>query len=116
MDLHEELLKLEEGFWKKGRAYFREHLSKDALMVLPSPAGVMTRAMTLRSIDESSRWAELTMREAQVLSLSETVAVLTYHATGRREAVGPRYTARCSSVYLQDEGRWKLALHQQTPD
>jgi hypothetical protein len=116
MDLQDELSALEEQFWKGDADFFRRHLIDDALLVLPPPAGLMTKAMTVRSIGESSRWSEVTLREVNVLELSDGVALLTYRATARREAAGPRYTARVSSAFVRRDGEWKLAFHQQTPE
>ncbi len=115
MELHEQLLAMEEKFWTEGSEFFREHLTDDALMVLPRPAGVLTRAMTLRSIDQSPRWAEASLREALTLEITNDTAVFTYRATARREG-GGLYTARCSSVYVRRAGQWRLAFHQQTPE
>ncbi len=116
MDLHEQLLRIEEQFWKQGADYFRQNLAEDALMVLPAPAGTMTRAMVVRSLDGTLRWAETSLREVQLLPLSEDVALLTYSVTARRESAGPLYKARAASVYVRAKDGWKLAFHQQTPE
>lgn len=39
--------------------------------------------------------------------------VVAYRATARRS--GSTYAALCNSTYRRTEGRWRLALHQQTP-
>jgi hypothetical protein len=69
--LQEELSALEGQFWKGDAGYFQSRLTDDALLVLPAPTGVMTKTMTVRSIAESSRRSEVTLREANLLELAE---------------------------------------------
>jgi hypothetical protein len=49
------------------------------------------------------------------LELGRDAAVLTYRVAARWEREAARYTSLASSVYVQRDGEWKLALHQQTP-
>jgi hypothetical protein len=46
---------------------------------------------------------------------TDETTVITYHATSQREGED-EYQARMSSVYADIGGRWRLILHQQSPD
>lgn len=113
MDDVEELLKIEEQFWKRDAAFYRKHLTDDALMVLPEPAGVLDREQTIQSVGHGARWTEVRMENAKTVRLSDEAVVLAYEA--RAERAGGRYAALATSAYVRGDGAWKLALHQQTP-
>jgi uncharacterized protein YchJ len=57
-------------------------------------------------------WHELD--DEVVLPLGDDAAAVTYRARARR---GDRevYTALIASTFVRVDGRWRLALHQQTP-
>jgi hypothetical protein len=110
-----QLLDLEEQFWRGNAEFYRQNLTADALMVLPDPAGVMTRDATVQSIGDSTRWQRVEMSDVTSLELSPGVMLLTYRATASRDSNNSAYTARATSVYVDRGNGPKLAFHQQTP-
>lgn len=114
MNLQEMLLSLEEQFWKGDRAFYENNLTGEALMVFADPVGVLAREATIASIGEGARWADVQFDDVRALSLTPDVAIITYRATARRHGDSSEYHARATSVYLQRDGTWELALHQQT--
>jgi hypothetical protein len=113
--IESELSELERGFWEGGADFYRTHLSADALMVLPEPAGVLARDVGIDSIVHSPRWTDVRMEDIRVIRLTADAAALVYRASARRETGNGAYAALVSSVYIREGGSWKLALHQQTP-
>jgi hypothetical protein len=111
----QDLLNLEHQFWKGDVAFYRQHLTHHAVMVFPEPAGVLTRDKILEAIASAPRWAEARIDEPCIADLTQESALVTYRATARRESDTKDYVALVSSVYVNQDGSWKLAFHQHTP-
>jgi hypothetical protein len=112
----DQLLQLEERFWKSDAEFYRERLTADALMVFADPIGVMTKQAIVESISAGPRWHRIEFDDVNHMSLKPDVVLLTYRATAEREgAAEGEYSARVSSVYVECDGSWQLAFHQQTP-
>src|SRR3954447_26263147 len=94
-----------------GDAY-REHLTDDAVVVVPGAA--ISREQTAFAIDATPGWDEFEITDERVVELTDDSALLTYRWSSRRG--DETYEALMSSFYVrQPDGTWKLALHQQTP-
>lgn len=116
-ELERTLLHLEHEGWQAlsgddGAAFYEHVLSPHSLMVFPGI--VLPKERAVDEIEKAPPWAEFHIDEPLVVRLTEQSAVLTYTATARREGRG-EYHALMSSVYVQNDGDWKLAFHQQTP-
>ena len=61
----------------------------------------------VEGLRQAPRWSSGEFRD-------NTTVVLAYSVTGRRDGKDP-YEAFCASTYVQNEGRWVLLAHQQTP-
>ena len=91
---------------------YREHLTDNAVVVVPG--AVITREQCAMAIDATPGWDEFEITDAHALTLNDGSALLTYRWSSHRGE--ETYEALMSSVYVkQDDGDWKLALHQQTP-
>ncbi|WP_435157022.1 nuclear transport factor 2 family protein [Haladaptatus sp. DFWS20] len=115
-NLEETLLNLEERFWYGDSAFYEEYLTDEAVMVFPEPVGVLAKWETIASVAGSQRWADVRIEDSLITVLTDTVAMLTYHGTAVREGDEQPYNTLATSVYVDDDASWKLALHQQTPD
>ena len=115
MDLEQQLLDMEQRFWKGDAAFYREHLIEGALMVFAEPVGVLTKEETVDAIAAGPRWAEVAFDAVHTVRLGDDAVLLTYRATARRSGDGSDYTALTSSVYVRRDSSWRLAFHQQTP-
>jgi hypothetical protein len=116
--LEQAVLTLEEEGWRAlssdaGADYYRTHLTDDALMVFPF--GVLTREQSIEAIEAAPPWASYRIDEPRVVLLTEDSALVTYRATARREGDPTGYRAWITSVFVNRDGTWKLALHQQSP-
>jgi hypothetical protein len=111
-DLREQLLAIERALGGGRGDTYREHLTDDAVVVVPGAA--IDREQTAFAIDATPGWEEFDISDERVVELNEGSAILTYRWRSRRGA--ETYEALMSSVYVrQESGEWKLALHQQTP-
>jgi hypothetical protein len=111
------LLAREEEAWRAlaagtGADFYRRNLTDDALMVFPF--GVLDRAATIAAIEAAPPWAWFRIDEPKVVRLAADAALLTYRATAQRTGQAP-YTAWMTTVFVQRDGTWKTAFHQQTP-
>jgi hypothetical protein len=108
------LWRIEEQFWSAGVDFYEQHLSAQALMVFPAPAGVLDRAATLDSVQAGCRWEHANFEKRELLRPADHVAVLVYSVIASRHE-GAAYRAVCSSTYVRQGQTWLLALHHQTP-
>ena len=110
----DELLELERGFWDSAGngEYYQEHMAADGLCVLP--VGVLDKKATVAAIAQADPWHDFEFTEVTTLDLGDDEAALCYRAEASRDD-GEGYLALTSSVYTRIRGKWKLALHQQTP-
>ena len=114
----DELIELERAGWASlcdgtGDDYYGRTMTDDGVMVLANGT-VMTRDDVVAALGQAPRWASYEMDDVQVVPVSEDSAALVYVGTGHRGSDAP-FVGVMSSVYVKRDGRWKLALYQQTP-
>jgi ketosteroid isomerase-like protein len=116
MELKPTLIELERRLWRAAgdRDRYADDLADDAVHVLPG-WGVADREEVLGGVADADPWADFAIDEPQVIRLDDGAAALVYTATAHREG-GPEYAAAITSVYRRDDdGAWRLVVHQQTP-
>lgn len=116
----QDLIKLEEEGWQAlssegdaGKRFYRSVLREDAIMLFPGGMVIEGKEKILESL-AAQPWASFRIEGPQVISLSENTGVVIYKVTANRENSDP-YAALISSTYVLKDGKWKLAVHQQTP-
>ena len=109
--MQDELLAIERALGGGTGDTYREHLTDDAVVVVPGAA--ITREQSAFAIDATPGWDEFEITEPRLIELTPDSAVLNYRWSSRRG--DETYEALMSSVYVRRDGEWKLALHQQTP-
>jgi hypothetical protein len=116
MRLAETLLDVERGFWvsPNRRQFYEANLASDAVMVFPTPFGIVGRAGAINAAEQAPVWEDVELDETNLVGVTDTSATLVYRATGRRPD-GSIYRTYASSAYIRDGDAWKLVLHQQTP-
>jgi hypothetical protein len=114
MDVRRELLRIEEDLWRAAgdRDRYGTSLAADAIHVFPG-WGIATREAVLRGVAEADPWKTFSIRDPEVLVLSDETAALVYRARAQRRDEPP-YTAAITSVYRRRSGSWELVIHQQT--
>ena len=96
-----------------GVAFYDDLMADDGLMVFPGT--VLDKRATLGAIAGEAPWSSFELRDVRIVEGTADSVVVTYHADARRgDAV--RYRALMSTAYARRGGRWRLVLHQQTPD
>lgn len=111
-DLRQHLLELERALGGGTGDTYREHLTDDAVVVVPGAA--ITREQCAFAIDSTPGWDEFEISDDRLLQPTDDTAILTYRWRSQRGDFV--YESLMSSVYArQADGAWKLVLHQQTP-
>jgi hypothetical protein len=88
-------------------------MAGDATMVFPKPVGILEGDQILQRLTGAPRRKSVDIGEKFQARLGQTM-VLAYKATGRREDA-KSCSSLCSSTYVRDDGRWKLALASADP-
>jgi hypothetical protein len=114
-----ELIELERAGWASlcdgtGDEFYGRTMADDGVMVLAN-GSVMTRDDVVAALGQAPPWASYEMDDIRLVPLGDESAALVYVGTGRRDGDDPPFVGVMSSVYVKRDGRWKLALYQQTP-
>jgi len=117
MSPEEVLVDVERAGWTalasgRGAAYYREHLTENALMAFSF--GVLSRGQAIEAMESAPPWSSFEMKEPRVVELTGDSGVVVYSVVAQRDGQEP-YSAVISSAFVRREGAWKLAFHQQTP-
>ncbi len=114
-----ELIELETQGWQAlategdaGKKFYASVLREDSVMLFPGGLRIVGREQALQSLG-TQPWASFRIENAVVVPLTANAATVVYTVTAVRTGSEP-YVALVSSTYVQ-EGRWQLAVHQQTP-
>lgn len=118
-NLTENLKELEERGWQAlsdGTAgeFYERILAREAVMLFPG-FGILDRATTLETMRAAPPWAWFRLEDVRVLTLSADSAVVYYRARAQRDGE-PEYRALMNSTYVREDGEWRLALHQHSPE
>ena len=113
--LHE-LLDLEHRGWRSlcdgtGATFYGDLMTDDGVMVLAHGVA-MDRDQVVASLAEAPPWDRYEITDPRLVDIAGGAA-LVYTGTGHRG--DEPFVARMSSVYVRRDGRWRLALYQQTP-
>lgn len=116
----DEVLELERAGWVAlargggdARAFYDEVLADEVTMLLPGGLLLDDRQVVLDAMS-GPPWSRYAMSDERVVTLTEGAAVVVYRVRAQRDGEEP-YTALVSSTYRRRDGRWWLAVHQQTP-
>jgi uncharacterized protein (TIGR02246 family) len=117
MAMTSEVEDLERRGWEAlsgpdGATFYADLMADAGLMVFPGLT--LDKGATIRAIAGARPWSWFRLEDVRVIAGGDT-AVVTYGATSQREGED-EYRARMSSVYARVDGRWRLVLHQQSPD
>jgi hypothetical protein len=112
----QELIMVERRGWdalcsNDAVAYYRGHLTEDAVMAFPF--GVMGREEALSAMATAEPWSHYDMKAPTVIPLTSDAGVVVYGVRAQREGQEP-FSAVLSSTFVRRDGEWKLAFHQQS--
>jgi uncharacterized protein (TIGR02246 family) len=112
-----EVEELERSGWAalsgpNGAAFYEELMADDGLMIFPGL--ILDKQGAVRAITGERPWSRHALDDVRVVGDQHTAAIA-YHAVAQRTG-GAEYRARMTSVYVRRGDRWRLLLHQQSPD
>jgi hypothetical protein len=113
------LLDLERRGWDSlcdgtGSTFYGDLMADDGLMVL-ADGSVMNREAVVESLEHAPPWKSYDIDDPRVIDAGDGTAAVVYVGTGYRDGDQPAFVGVMSSVYVRRDGRWRLALYQQTP-
>jgi hypothetical protein len=117
VDLSATLVEIEQAGWQAlvdgtGRSHFRQVVD-DHVVVLGPRFGVVTGEAAIDQLSGDT-WSWFRLRAPQVVAITDEVATIAYRVIVRRD-FDAEHQAVVSSTYRLVDGRWRLAVHQQTP-
>ena len=119
MEAHDDLIDLEHDAWKAlstsgeaSAAFYEERLADRPVFLIPGGMVLDDRTAIARSMS-GTPWERFELADERVIVLADDAAVVTYRASAVRG--DQQYTGLFNSTYVQQDGAWRLALHQQTP-
>ena len=113
------LLDLERHGWDSlcsstGAQFYGDLMTDDGIMVLANGA-VMNRDAVVASLEHAPPWQSYDIEDVRLVHAGVETAAIVYAGTGYRDGDQPAFMGVMSSVYVRQDGRWRLALYQQTP-
>jgi hypothetical protein len=113
-DLPAQLIHQEREGWDSlchgnGGTFYHHAMTPDGVLILED--GIVERDAAIAAL-EGQTWDSYAMSEHRLVRVGERAAVLVYQVLAHRgEQVFER---RMATTYAYSEGRWRVAVHQQT--
>ena len=114
MNVKEELLHIERGFWSGDADYYRQNLDDLCVAVFTEMAGAFKKEEIAGMITDTDRWRDLDFDVKGCIEPAPGFAILAYRVNATRKNNDP-YAAAVTSGYVKRNGAWRMVLHQQTP-
>jgi Domain of unknown function (DUF4440) len=115
--MQSDLIDLEKKFWTNDQEFYEANYTVDAVLIFPG-VGKLDRASAIAAIRDENRrghrWAEVALDDVATVELTAEVVLLTYSARARWNYQETASTVVCSTVYVLNDGQWRVALYQQT--
>jgi Domain of unknown function (DUF4440) len=117
MDLQRHLETIERHLWTNDPVVYTTSLVPEALLAF-AETGIIGRDAAVAAIRaenaEGRRWAEVAFDDTRLLELGPGVVLLSYRARARWSDAATPVSVLCGSVYVERDGGWRLAYHQQS--
>ena len=94
-------------------AVYGDLMTDDGVMVLANGV-VMDRNAVVDSLEHAPPWQSYDIDGHRVVGIGPDSTAIVYLGTGYRHGDQPAFVGLMSSVYVRLDGRWRLALFQQT--
>jgi len=113
-DLPAQLIHQEHEGWDAvcrgdGGTFYHRAMTPDGVMIVED--GIIERDAVIAAL-EGQTWDSYAMSEHRIVRLGERAAVLVYRVVAHRGAQA--FERRLATTYVYVEGRWRVAVHQQT--
>lgn len=93
--------------------FYRRTMTSDGLMVLANGAA-MTRDQVVTALREAPPWGSYQMSDVRLVTTGRDSAAIVYRGEAVREGEAA-FVGLMTSVYVEVNGSWRLALYTQTP-
>lgn len=118
METTDELLALEHEGWRSlcegtGDRFYGDLMTEDGVMIV-ADGSVLDRNAVVASLDQAPTWDTYELSDVRSVDTGPDSAALVYTGRAVRGSETP-LVARMASTYHRIDGRWRLALYQQTP-
>jgi uncharacterized protein (TIGR02246 family) len=118
-DLTTELLAMERRGWDAlcdGTAaeFYGEVMTDDGTMVLGNGA-VLDRDAVVAALRGSPPWLRYEIDAVRLVRAGAGAAAIAYTGRAWREEGASPFVGAMTSLYVRDDGGWRLALYTQTP-
>ena len=115
--MRDELMKIERRLWTNDPEFYEASYLPEAVLIFPE-VGRIDRTVAVEAIRGENRrgrhWAEVAFDDVATLPLGDDTVLLTYFATARWNDEANPGRAVCATLYINLDGRWRVAFHQQT--
>jgi len=112
----EQILEIEKGFWEQANdpEFYSEHIADNALTVMDS-MGVIEKQQAVEMSAKAKPFQNVEMKDMVLKQIGPDCVALTYHGQGKPEGSSEPYLGSITSVYLRQDGHWKLAVTTHQP-
>jgi hypothetical protein len=94
-------------------AYYGEVMTSDGVMVLAN-GSAMTRDQVVTALRNAPAWDDYEMSEVRLVTTGRDGAAIVYRGAAHRDGE-VAFVGTMTSVYVEVNGAWRLALYTQTP-
>jgi hypothetical protein len=94
--------------------FFERNLTDDARLIFPGEHNTYTKAECVASMVGHAIYHQYDLSDPHVVHIGESTAVFTHHATVMHERQERPRSVTVSTVFVHEDGGWRLALHQWT--
>ncbi len=93
--------------------FYGRTMTSDAMMVLANGAA-MTRDQVVTALRDAPPWGGYEIADLRLVTTGRDGAAIVYRGTARSDGE-VAFVGMMSSVYVEVNGAWRLALYTQTP-
>jgi len=93
--------------------FYGRTMTSDGMMVLANGAA-MTRDEVVTALRAAPPWGGYEMTDVRLVTTGRDSAAIVYRGTALRDGE-KAFVGRMTSVYVEVNGAWRLALYTQTP-
>ena len=109
MDLEAE----ERRLWLEGAEAFRAAMAADGVLIVPTPNGIMDRDAALAMLAAAPTPDDVVFSNMVRTRIAADATALTYRADA--DYGGAKLSVFNTSIWREENGAPRMALHQQTP-
>lgn len=95
--------------------FFERAVTDDAMMIFPGAGNTYTKQQCIATMGDHPPYLKYDLSDPRVVHIGDSTAVLTHHAVVMNAADERPKSIVATTVLVQQDGAWRMALHQWTP-